>query len=99
MFLLPIFLGGPIGPIHPVWGHMLVSFCRGSSDRGDQQQGRGPTENQVLPRALYSDFFFEVGLQKILAVQFRATFEKSSPRVDDHFAQNQPVLSGRGVGL
>ena len=24
--ILPIFLGGPMGPIHPVWGHMLVSF-------------------------------------------------------------------------
>ena len=23
---LPIFLGGPMGPIHPVWGHVLVSF-------------------------------------------------------------------------
>ena len=23
---LPIFLGGPMGPIQPVWGHMLVSF-------------------------------------------------------------------------
>ena len=24
---LLIFLGGPMGPIHPVWGHVLVSFC------------------------------------------------------------------------
>ena len=23
---LPIFLGGPMGPIHPVWGHVLVSY-------------------------------------------------------------------------
>ena len=23
---LPIFLGGPMGPIHPVWGHVLVSL-------------------------------------------------------------------------
>ena len=23
---LSIFLGGPMGPIHPVWGHVLVSF-------------------------------------------------------------------------
>ena len=23
---LYIFLGGPMGPIHPVWGHVLVSF-------------------------------------------------------------------------
>ena len=23
---MPIFLGGPIIPIHPAWGHMLVSF-------------------------------------------------------------------------
>ena len=23
---LPISLGGPMGPIHPVWGHVLVSF-------------------------------------------------------------------------
>ena len=21
-----IFFGGPMGPIHPVWGHVLVSF-------------------------------------------------------------------------
>ena len=21
--LLPIFLGGPMGPIHPVWGHLV----------------------------------------------------------------------------
>ena len=25
--ILPIALGGPMGPIHPVWGHVLVSFC------------------------------------------------------------------------
>ena len=24
--MLRIFLGGPMGPIHPVWGHVLVSF-------------------------------------------------------------------------
>ena len=24
--VLLIFLGGPMGPIHPVWGHVLVSF-------------------------------------------------------------------------
>ena len=24
--ILPIFLGGPMGPIHPVWGHVLVSL-------------------------------------------------------------------------
>ena len=24
--ILPISLGGPMGPIHPVWGHVLVSF-------------------------------------------------------------------------
>ena len=24
--LLPISLGGLMGPIHPVWGHVLVSF-------------------------------------------------------------------------
>ena len=24
--ILLIFLGGPMGPIHPVWGHVLVSF-------------------------------------------------------------------------
>ena len=24
-----IFLGGPMGPIHPVWGHVLVSFIQG----------------------------------------------------------------------
>ena len=23
---VPIFLGGPMVPIHPAWGHMLVSF-------------------------------------------------------------------------
>ena len=30
-FLL-IFLGGPMGPIHPVWGHVLVSFSRAQSE-------------------------------------------------------------------
>ena len=25
-YFLHIFLGGPMGPIHPVWGHVLVSF-------------------------------------------------------------------------
>ena len=24
--LFPIFLGGPMGPIHPVWGHVLVTY-------------------------------------------------------------------------
>ena len=24
--IFAIFLGGPMGPIHPVWGHVLVSF-------------------------------------------------------------------------
>ena len=27
---LPIFLGGPMGPIDPVWGHVLVSFKNSS---------------------------------------------------------------------
>ena len=26
--MLPIFLGGPMGPIHPVWGHVLVSYLK-----------------------------------------------------------------------
>ena len=25
--VLSIFLGGPMGPIHPVWGHVLVPSC------------------------------------------------------------------------
>ena len=28
VFVLPISLGGPMGPIHPVWVHMLVSLKR-----------------------------------------------------------------------
>ena len=26
---LPIFLGGPMGPIHPVWGHLVISVWAG----------------------------------------------------------------------
>ena len=22
--ILPVFLGGPMGPIHPVWGHLVI---------------------------------------------------------------------------
>ena len=29
---LPISLGGPMGPIHPVWGHVLVSCHKASVD-------------------------------------------------------------------
>ena len=28
--VLPIFLGGPIGPIHPVWGHLVIFGRAGS---------------------------------------------------------------------
>ena len=28
---MPIFLGVPMGPIHPVWGHVLVSFTHSFS--------------------------------------------------------------------
>ena len=43
--MLPIFLGGAMGPAHPVWGHVLVSLSfsclpfEGDDDDGEETVG------------------------------------------------------------
>ena len=32
--ILPISLGGPMGPIHPVWGHLVIFGRAGSVNTG-----------------------------------------------------------------
>ena len=31
----PVFLGGPMGPIHPVWGHLVIFVWAGSNVLSD----------------------------------------------------------------
>ena len=38
---LTIFLGGPMGPIHPVWGHVLVSLYHCSNTSTHRPVGNG----------------------------------------------------------
>ena len=35
---LPIFLGGPMGPIHPVWGHVLVLLSIENMELGQDRE-------------------------------------------------------------
>ena len=54
--ILPIFLGGPMGPIHPVWGHVLVSFiiqmlkafCYGCSNLRMTQNPKNTQTSQLV---------------------------------------------------
>ena len=67
--ILPIFLGGPMGPIHPVWGHVLQCHLENepslgrkvgggpnpaSSSRNFSDVGAGVTTASLWPRSLPS---------------------------------------------
>ena len=39
--ILSIFLGGPMGPIHPIWGHLVI-FVRAGSKTAKSYKARDP---------------------------------------------------------